>query len=220
MGSITGSSNSSNRMDLAIKTMLSRDFFKTLYEDDVFLSDLMAVKSYDQKQKVVIYDDQIFDQKSKKWIVEKPGLLLSHRLFLTKYLKYEEDFDTGFITLSITHQSPNIASGWTSRIINGLNAYMSKKERDRAEKAIVFLQQKLQSNKNIQLTPIISSILLREMNTLVETGSQEFLFYVVDSPSLPIKKTSPNRPIICILGTLLGFIFALLYSFLDYLRRS
>ena len=40
-----------------------------------------------------------------------------------KILEFNQDFDTGFVTISVKHKSPYIAKEWTNLIVNQINDF-------------------------------------------------------------------------------------------------
>ena len=65
-----------------------------------------------------------------------------------KYLKpntlsLSEDKKSGFITLSIKHQSPFIAKQWVELIVNEVNSFYRQKDKSESEKAVSYLNQQI-----------------------------------------------------------------------------
>ena len=52
---------------LAMKHAVSKDFFKTLYEDDEFKKNLMAYKSFSPNERLNTYDEAIFNTETNGW---------------------------------------------------------------------------------------------------------------------------------------------------------
>ena len=61
---------SSNKAQLAIEVLKSRQFTSDFIQKHNILSDLMAAKSWDMQANKVIYDSEIFDAQNNKWIRE------------------------------------------------------------------------------------------------------------------------------------------------------
>ena len=102
---------------IALEKMKSLSFFKQhLYED--FLVDLMAVESWDPSARRLMYDDEIYDVASNKWLREvdpprraQPSDLEAHESFLM-LLSVSEDKQPGLISISVEHESPDNAKQW------------------------------------------------------------------------------------------------------------
>mgnify|MGYP006136632829 FL=1 len=80
-----------------------------------------------------------------------------------------------------------------------------------AENSINFLS-KISGETNLfELKEGISKLLESQMQILMLTeASKDYIFKSISSPRVAEKKSSPSRATICILGTILGFIFSIL----------
>ena len=58
------------RTETALVTLRSRDFFKTLYDNDEFLGDFFGHKGYSSD---LGYQNELYDPKKKVWLGEKPS---------------------------------------------------------------------------------------------------------------------------------------------------
>ena len=113
----------------AINKLSSLSFFEKNILTNIFLPDLMAFKSWDFKTNTLVYDESIYDKISNSWVRDYsypkkqiPSAQESFNVFTTQHLNLTKDNKTGFITLSIKHQSPFVAKEWTELVINEVNA--------------------------------------------------------------------------------------------------
>ena len=121
-------SSSLNKSDEAIKKMTSLSFFSESIINNIFLPDLVAVKSWNPKNNTIIYDEKIYDASQKTWTKNddkknfsmEPTIQQAYKKF-TKLMSVSKDKDTGFIYLSIEHKSPLIAQSWNKIIIDKIN---------------------------------------------------------------------------------------------------
>ena len=107
----------------AIKKISSLSFFENNILPNIYLPDLMALKSWDYKTNKVSYDNSIYDANRNIWTRDYsypqqqiPSAQESYEVFIDKHLSITEDKISGFITLSIKHQSPFIAKQWADQI--------------------------------------------------------------------------------------------------------
>jgi hypothetical protein len=68
---------------------------------------------------------------SNKYQVLKKAL----KYLKTKHLSLSEDKKSGFITLSIKHQSPFVAKQWVELVVNEINSFYRQKDKLESEKA-------------------------------------------------------------------------------------
>jgi LPS O-antigen subunit length determinant protein (WzzB/FepE family) len=226
-GSLAGvslSSDSVSKSHEAIERMKSFEFFSSYFLPNIRLEDLMAVKKWIPSKNIIIYDKKLFDESSGKWVRDIsyskrpiPSDQQAYK-FYQDIFTINEDSKSLFITVSIKHQSPYIAKDWLDLIIHQINESMLSKDAEQAKKSIAYLSDTAQTTNIQSLKEIISNLLEKEMQTLMLTASNEdYIFSIIDSPLVPEIKSGPSRSVICFLGTIFGFIIAILIAFLlDY----
>jgi hypothetical protein len=196
----------------AIKKIKSLSFFENSILPNIYLPDLMAFKSWDYKTNTMEYDDNIFDTNSNTWIRDYsypqkqiPSAQESFEIFIERNLSLSEDKKSGFITLSIKHQSPLIAKQWAELVINRVNAFYRQKDKSESEKALRYLNQQISITGLSEIKEVLAQLMQEETKklTLIE-ANQYYVFDYIDPPEVMEKKSEPKRAIICILGFLLG----------------
>lgn len=224
---ISNSSSSSTKE--AIERMKSFDFFKKYFLPNIQLENLMAVKAWNANNNKLIYDENIFDIKTKKWIRE---VSFPKKITPSEQEAYDEIYkeiftvnvnkNSGFIYLSIKHKSPYIAKKWLDIIILNINESMRELDKKNAQNSINFLNDSIRSTSLKSITDVISALLENEMQTLMLTHSNDdYVFKVIESPFVSEKKSEPSRSKICILITFIGFIFSVILTLLmQYIRSN
>ena len=196
----------------AIKKINSLSFFENQILPNIYLPDLMAFKSWNSETNTVAYDDSIYDTNSDTWIRDYsypkqqiPSAQESFEVFTKNHLSIIEDITSGFITLSIKHQSPFIAKQWTELIVNEFNEFYRQKDKLDSEKAVNYLNQQILMTGLSEIKQVIAQLLQEETKklTLVE-ANQYYVFDFIDPPAVMEKKSEPKRALICILSALLG----------------
>ena len=117
-----------SRAQLGMALMTSRGFIGDFVERRGMLPELMAVESWDAGSGDVIFDPEVYDSASKTWIreVEPPKLPTpsaqeAHKAF-SEILGVYQDKQTGYVTVSIEHQSPVVAAQWVNWLVEDVNA--------------------------------------------------------------------------------------------------
>ena len=105
----------------ALKKLRTLSFYEDNILPNIFLPDLMALNSWDSKNNKIIYDKNIFNSETQTWN-KIPSSQKSYKDF-KRILGFSQDYDTGFVTISVKHQSPYIAQEWTNLIVNQLNDF-------------------------------------------------------------------------------------------------
>jgi len=205
----------------AIELMQSLNFFEKNLMPKIFLPDLMAVDFWDDKKNMIIYDDSIYEKDSNAWVrnFSYPQKLIpsaqeSFEVFEDDHLNIYEDVRTGYVTLSIEHQSPVIAKQWVQMIVEEVNFFYRQKDKEKSEKAVIYLNEQITNTSLMEIRQVTASLLEKEIKklTLVE-ANEDYVFEFVYPPSVMEEKSWPNRYLILILsfisGVMLGMIIAL-----------
>ena len=146
-------SDSSPDVTLAIAFINSKKIIRQLIKHESFLPDLMAAKKWHIKSNSIIYDDDLYDKKNKKWVREVdfpfqqvPSEQEAFALF-SKQINISEDKKNQLVTLSVEHISPSVAQQWAEWIIDEANTMVANLRIEEAESSINYL------NEQIKLTP-------------------------------------------------------------------
>lgn len=209
-------SNSNNAIK-AQEKLTTLSFFKDNILPNIFLADLMAIESWDVETNTISYNKDIFNKETQNWVrdfqypkTQVPSPQESFRVFMDK-LQVSEDQVTGFVTISIKHQSPFIAKAWTELIVDQLNYFFRVKDKAEAQAAMDYLNTQIELTSFSEIKQVIAELLKQKMQqlTLIEV-TDFYVFEYIDLPVVMEDKTEPSRAFICILGTILGGIFGTL----------
>ena len=203
---------------VAIEMLKSREFFGT-YLYDLVLVDLMAAKGWDRATGKILIDDSLFDTSTAAWVRDvgeefevKPSVQEAHMEFSKEFLSVTEDKTTGFVTVAVTHYSPTVASNWVTLIVKGVNEAVRARDVEEAEKSIAFLNQQRLKTNLVSLTEVFAELIEQQTKTvMLANASDEYVFQVIEPPVAPELKSEPKRALICVLGTLLGGMLAVLF---------
>jgi uncharacterized protein involved in exopolysaccharide biosynthesis len=207
----------------AIQKISSLSFFENNILTNIYLPDLMAFKSWNPKTNTVVFDDSIFDTNSNTWVRDYsypqqqiPSAQESYEVFM-EHLSLSEDKESGFISLSIKHQSPFIAKQWAELVVNKVNAFYSQKDKSESEKAVSYLNQQISMTGLSEIKQVLAQLLQEETKklTLVE-ANQYYVFDYIDPPAVMEEKSEPKRALICILSALLGGMLSIVYVFIRH----
>ena len=208
----------------AIQKLNSLSFFENNIIRNIFLPNLMAVKSWDSKTNSVVYDKNIYIKESNTWKRETsefktqiPSSQESFKAFQAKHLNISEDISTGFLTLSIKHQSPVIAKKWAELMINEVNSFYRKKDKLASEKAVSYLNQQISGTALSEIKIVMAELLQEETKklTLIE-ANEYYVFDYIDPPAIMEQKSGPNRLLICVTFALFGGILSILLVFIQH----
>ena len=200
----------------ALEKIGSLSFFENNILANIHLPDLMAVKSWNSRTNTLAFNESIYDTASNSWISDSlntqqqiPSVQDSYRAF-KNHLSLSEDKKSGFITLSIKHQSPFVAKQWAELVVDEVNAFYRQKDKSESEKAVSYLNQQISMTGLSEIKLVLAQLLQEEIKklTLVE-ANQYYVFDYIDPPAVMEKKSEPKRSLICILSALFGGILSI-----------
>ncbi len=209
----------------AIRKVGSLSFFENNILPNIYLPNLMAIKSWNSETNTIVYDESIYDSTINKWVrktypkQQMPTAQESFEVFRSKHLSISEDKKTGFLTISIKHQSPFIAKQWTELIINEVNGFYREKDKLESEKAVAYLSKQILMTGLLEVKEVLAKLLQDETKklTLIE-ANQSYVFDYIDPPVVMEEKSEPSRAIICILTTILGSILSIFIVLIQHFR--
>ena len=207
----------------AIEKIRSLSFFENSILTNIHLPDLMAVKSWNIKTNTLVFDDSIYNTNSNTWIrdfsypqQQIPSSQESYAVF-KQHLSLNDDKKSGFITLSIKHQSPFVAKQWVELVVNEVNAFYRQKDKSESEKAVNCLNQKISMTGLSEIKQVLAQLLQEETKklTLIE-ANQYYVFDYIDPPAVMEIKSEPKRSLIVILTALLGGMLSIIIVFIRH----
>lgn len=224
--SLPGESN--NSTSEAIERIKSFTFFQDFFLPNIKLEDLYAANNWDENTNKITYKRRAFDSKEGVWVRKvnppkkpKPSDQEAYEIY-KEIISISEDRKTMFVRVSVDHYSPYIAREWLDLIIFNINESMRKIDQDTARKSISFLNKTSQETNLNEIKEAISTLLETQMqNLMLASASEDYIFKILDHPIVPEEKTRPNRAVIVILGSIIGFIVSLALSiFIDYRSKK
>lgn len=193
----------------ALKKLRTLSFYEDNILPNIFLPDLMAMNSWDSKNNKIIYDKNIFNSETQTWN-KIPSSQKSYKDF-KRILGFSQDYDTGFVTISVKHQSPYIAQEWTNLIVNQLNDFFRTNDKREAQAAMDFLNTQMAQTSYTEIKQVIAELLQNKMQQLTLIEANDFyVFSYLDPPKVMEEKIEPNRKSISILGAVLGGLLGIL----------
>lgn len=215
-----GGESNSAKATLKIKSL---NFFENNILPNIFLPDLMAVESWSLPNSLV-YDESIYNNNTNTWIVDpsnpnkkEPSAQSSFSRFIGNHLNLSQDKKNGFITLTIKHQSPFLAKEWAELVVDQINTLYRKKDKSESEKAVRYLNQKIEITNLSETKEAIAELLKEETKKLaLIEAKQSYVFDYVDPPSVMETKSEPDRAFICILFALIGGMLSVLLVLIEH----
>ena len=209
--------DSSPDVTLAIAFINSKKIIRQLLNHESFLPDLMAAEKWDIKSNSIIYDDDLYDNKNKKWVrdVDFPFQQVPSEQeafeFFSKQINISEQTENQLMTLSVEHISPSVAQQWAEWIIDEANAMVANLRIEEAESSIDYLNEKIMLTPYAELRTMFFNLIQQNtQDMMLAKVNKQYALTIIDPPLIPEVNSKPNRVFICILGTLLGGMLSIL----------
>jgi len=215
--SINGGSSKDKEI---ITRMNSFHFFESSILPLLKLEDLIAVKNWDSANNRIIYDKSIYNAKLKAWQIPEPTAQAGHRAFI-KIFKAGMDELTGFIELSMEHQSPFFAKKSLDHVIQSINTLYKEETQKRSSTSLLFLNDKMARTNSSEIKNSLAFLIQKQTQTLMMTEENEnYVVTPIETPFVSEKKSEPNRVLIVIISTLIGLLLGVFISLTTEFYRS
>lgn len=213
-------SSLSNETQMAKAIMVSWNFIEAFIKNNNLAVELVAVESWNQKTNELQINNEIYDVKNKKWLVEKPSSWSLFKSFSSRLSVL--DTNAGFLSISIEHYSPHVAKKWLDLYIAEINKYMQELQVSKVNNNINYLEQQIESTSIAEMKVVFFTIIEEQIkNEMLAKASPDYIFTPVSASMLPEEKSQPARAIICIVLTLVGGILSVLIVLVrQYVFRS
>lgn len=205
------SGGDASKAQLGMQLMQSRAFISDFVTRRELLPDLMAVESWNVQTNKTAYDPDIYDDSNNVWtreieapLLPKPSDQEAFKAF-TEILAISEDPQTGFVSVSIEHQSPYTAAQWLEWLIEDVNTAVKTQDVSEATRSIKYLKQQVANTSLAELQAMFFELIQSQTETVMLAEVRpEYVFKTIDPAVAPEEKSGPNRALICILGTIVG----------------
>ncbi|MDF4782063.1 GNVR domain-containing protein, partial [Vibrio parahaemolyticus] len=172
----------------------------------------------------LLLDDEIYNSKTGMWVRAPDGLRgpkptpqEAYEVFSKNVLSVNKDDETGLYTVSVQHFSPYLTKQWVNWLIEDINKVMRERTISEVSQNLTYLNTQLQKTSVAEMQSTFYSLIEEQTKSLMLAEVQdEFIFKTVDPAVVPELKSSPNRALICVIGTLLGGILGMIIILVNY----
>ena len=212
-----GGGGGADKTQMAMEVMKSRQFTSQFIQRHKILPDLMAVDKWNMVDNSITYNENIYSQSTNTWLREvnapfkpKPSMQEAYKEF-NKVISFNSAKDTGMVTVSIEHQSPAVAQQWVTWLIEDINSVMKEREVNEANRSSEFLTKQIAFTNVADIRSILYKLIEEQAKTIMFAEVRdEYVFKTIDPALIPEVKSGPKRALICVLGTLLGGMLAVM----------
>lgn len=201
----------SNQTVIAKEVLQSRAFLTDFMHRYDLLKPLMAVEGWNEHTNEWIYDRSVYNPDTSEWLPDNDGKSQKPtdwelvKAFREDHLSISEAKDTGMITVSVKHYSPEAAQQWAQWLVKDINEYMRTQDVEEAEASIAYLGEKLRETNIAGMQQVFYQLIESETRTvMLASAKKEYVFETVDPAVVPGEKSEPKRALIAVIATLLG----------------
>ncbi|WP_351089108.1 Wzz/FepE/Etk N-terminal domain-containing protein [Shewanella sp. S1-49-MNA-CIBAN-0167] len=216
-----------DKTQMAIEVMKSRQFTSDFIQNHNILPDLMAAKKWNIADNSISYDEDVYNAADNKWLREvqlpfkpEPSMQEAYKEF-SKIIAVNAAKDTGMVTVSVEHLSPQVAQQWVNWLVADINNEMKQRDVAEANRSKAFLQTQIQQTNVADIRTILYKLIEEQTKTIMFAEVRdEYVFKTIDPAFVPEEKAKPKRALICVLGTMLGGMLAVMLVLIRYFVRK
>ena len=207
-------SSESTEAQIAQEIMQSWSFIENFVSENNIEIEVYASEGWSRDSNELKIDPELYDLETKTWLVKnintgelgKPSSWELYQSF-SERLSVSEDIELGLVTLSIEHYSPYIAKQWLDLYIAAINKHMQERQVSKATNNMNYLQAQIEKTAIAEMRDIFYKLVEEQVkNKMLAEASPDYALVVISPSMLPEVKSQPSRAIICIIGTLFGFL--------------
>lgn len=206
---------------IAVELLKSRSFLQQFIIKRNIIPQLLAAEKWDEQSNKLIYNPELYDDKTNKWVRVVPAgqkveptawdayyKLLN--LISISYLKKK-----GLVKISVSYLSPELSALWLTWLVEDLNHYWREKDKKQAVESVEYLQKQIRQTNISEMHSIFYNIIADQTQKILLTEvRKEYLFKTLAPIVVPEQKFGPSRALLCIVGMFMGGLIALLVSFI------
>ncbi|MCL1090113.1 Wzz/FepE/Etk N-terminal domain-containing protein [Shewanella profunda] len=222
-----GAKGGTDKTQLAIEVLKSRQFSSDFIQKHNILADLMAAKKWDRDSDKIIYDPELYNEQTNTWVREveapftpEPSMQEAYKVF-SKIMAVSSDKETGMVTISVEHLSPTVAQQWITWLIQDINKVMKERDVAEAHRSTEFLNQQIALTNVADIKTVLYKLIEEQAKTIMFAEVRdEYVFKTIDPALAPEEKAKPKRALICVLGTMLGGMLGVMFVLVRHFMRK
>ena len=205
---IAGSLNSLGLGNIAPTQQGSVNVNKARLKSREFL--ISVIKKHDLMPKLFY---KSWDTKNNAWKVEKiPTLIDGYELLNKQIAIYGPTPINEIISITLDWHDPSLASQWTNMLIEEINLDARTRKKDEIKQSLFFIEEELSKANVAEVRFSLNELIKSQLRENVFANvKKEYSFRFIDHAIPPTKKSSPNRLIIVLIGSILSFAISIFY---------
>ncbi|ATC93385.1 Wzz/FepE/Etk N-terminal domain-containing protein [Pseudoalteromonas tunicata] len=228
MAGVKLGSSGVDKSALALEIIKSHAFIAEFIDKNNLKPLIMAADNWDLGTNKVSYKPSVYNAESKVWVREakiprlpEPSSQEVHEKFIKEHLSINSDKKSNLVSISIFHVSPYVAKDIADKLVVAINAKIKKDDIDEANKSIAYLTSALGQTAVADMQKIFYELIEQQEQTkMLANARDQYVFKVIDPAVVAELKDSPKRAIICIFGSVLGFLLGCGFVLIRYFLKK
>lgn len=213
--------NDTSRVDQAVEMLVSWPFLNDFVTAYNLKPEIVAVTGWDSSLNELIYNLDIYNPETKVWVGNNEPTSWQTYKKLKTMLSVTNDAKTGMLSIAVEHYSPRIAYEWVNLLKAQINLLYQQYDMQESRKNIEYLNSKIDKTNINEMKSVFYNMIEAQTKTLMLAEvSDEYLIKTVVPAMVAEEKSKPKRAFICVVVTLMGFIFALLIIFIRHFFKK
>jgi len=210
-----------NKTILALEIIKSRSFIEKFISNHDLEVPLMAAEKWDASSKQLIYNNDLYDINSKKWLVDfEPSPWASFKA-LSSLMSINQDTATSMVTIELSFFSPDIAKKWLFWLVEDVNDFMREQDQQESRNSINYLTEQLEKTQIANMETVFYQLIEEQTKNMMLTQvNKEYVLKTVDPAQVPDRKDQPKRALIVVVGTMLGGMLSVLIVLIRHFTKS
>lgn len=216
-----------DKTQLAIEVLKSRQFTSDFITKHNILADLMAAEKWDRDADKLIYEPELYNEQTNTWVREvkpplkpEPSMQEAYKVF-SKIIAVNKDKESGMVTISVEHLSPTVAQQWVTWLIQDINKVMKDRDVAEAHRSTEFLNKQIALTNVADIKTVLYKLIEEQAKTIMFAEVRdEYVFKTIDPAIAPEVKAKPKRALICVLGTMLGGMLGVMLVLVKHFMRK
>ncbi|MFB2684868.1 Wzz/FepE/Etk N-terminal domain-containing protein [Shewanella mangrovisoli] len=222
-----GAKGSTDKTQLAVEVLKSRQFTSEFIRKHNILANLMAAKKWDRDADKIIYDPELYNEQTNIWVRDveppfkpEPSMQEAYKEF-SKIIVVNKDKESGMVTISVEHLSPTVAQQWVTWLIQDINKVMKERDVAEAHRSTEFLNKQIALTNVADIKTVLYKLIEEQAKTIMFAEVRdEYVFKTIDPALAPEEKAKPKRALICVLGTMLGVMLGVMLVLVRHFMRK
>ena len=216
-----------DKADLVVETLKSTQFLANFIKKNKLEDELIAGVGWNRQTDTFIYNPEVYSISDNKWLrptsPDRSVIPSDEELVqeFKKRLSVNKDKSTDFIRLSIESYIPKASQSWLQLIIDDLNEVMRVQSIKKGQETLLEIERALINSKELEVKAILFQIADEKRKEIVIAEiTPNYALMIVDSPTLPEKKSGPLRALIVLLSMVLATLLYCIFCVFIFIKKN